>query len=154
MNFSIQSHLRPFAIATNITQASHCKLDHALLAFGALYYAFDNLRDEGDEPIKVAVMTSLEKRWAKCDQEPFILAVLLNPEIKSSLISARSTFGMANAVYMLCIRLWTRFFGSIPSHGLQQQLQDWFSFHGQFQDARIWVDTCKRDANGNASSFP
>jgi hypothetical protein len=72
--------LEPLAIAANITQAPHTHLDHVLLTLGNLYRIYSNL--EFDVEVRTAILASLEKRWAKADQEVFILAVFLNPYIR------------------------------------------------------------------------
>jgi hypothetical protein len=66
--------LEPLAIATNITQAPHTRLDHVLLTLGNLYRIYSTL--EFDDEVCTAILASLEKWRAKADQGVFILAVL------------------------------------------------------------------------------
>ena len=76
----IQKILEPLAIAANVAQASHTRLDHVLLMLGNLVRIFSqNL--EFDEDLRLGVLASLEKRWKKADQDVFITAMFLNPFI-------------------------------------------------------------------------
>lgn len=45
------------------------------------------MHDKEDESVRRCVKASLEKRWAKTDQEAFILAVFFNPYIRDRLFS-------------------------------------------------------------------
>jgi hypothetical protein len=82
----IQKILEPLAIAANIAQASHTRLDHVLLMLGNLTRIFtQNL--EFDEDLRLGIIKSLEKRWKKADQDVFIAAVFLNPFIRASLFN-------------------------------------------------------------------
>ncbi len=58
--------------------------DHVLLTFANLYRIFDGLGPE-DEGAASAVKESLEKRWAKTDQDAFILCTFFNPYIRDRL---------------------------------------------------------------------
>lgn len=82
----IQRFLEPLAIAANVAQASHTRLDHVLLVLGNLVRIFTQ-NIEFEEDIRQGVIRSLEKRWKKADQDVFIAAVFLNPFIRASLFS-------------------------------------------------------------------
>jgi len=76
----IQKILEPLAITANVAQALHTHLDHVLLMLGNLARIFSqNL--EFDKDLHLGILTSLEKRWKKADQDVFIMAVFLNPFI-------------------------------------------------------------------------
>ena len=61
-------------------QAAHTHLDHVLLTLGNLFHIYSN--PALDPQIWAAILGSLEKHWAKGDQDVFILAVFLNPYIQ------------------------------------------------------------------------
>lgn len=50
-----------------------------LITFGFLYWHFDQLKEEQDATVRIAVLESLERRWLNSDQDIFIAAVILNP---------------------------------------------------------------------------
>nr|GAT59230.1 predicted protein [Mycena chlorophos] len=75
----MKTHLQPLALAANITQAAFCRLDEVLFTFGHLYREFDRLNQRADRHIREAVLASIERRWAKCDQDVFIVTAILNP---------------------------------------------------------------------------
>ncbi|CDO73980.1 hypothetical protein BN946_scf185043.g29 [Trametes cinnabarina] len=59
-------HLEPFAIAANVAQAAHCRLDQVLLIFGFLYHQFSHLpSDLNDDVASSAVLKSLENCWSR-----------------------------------------------------------------------------------------
>ncbi|KAF8808753.1 hypothetical protein BYT27DRAFT_7255217 [Phlegmacium glaucopus] len=82
----IQKMLEPLAIAANVTQVSHSRLDHVLLMLGNLVCIYTNCV-EFDEDLCTGVIKSLEKRWKKADQDIFIATVFLNPFIQGSLFN-------------------------------------------------------------------
>jgi hypothetical protein len=73
----IKQHLELLAIASNITQASFCRLDTGLLTFGFLMMQYRNMTDEEDLDAANAIMESLERRWAVADQQIFIASIIL-----------------------------------------------------------------------------
>ncbi|KII86202.1 hypothetical protein PLICRDRAFT_114784 [Plicaturopsis crispa FD-325 SS-3] len=68
----IEKHLTPLGIATNVAQASSTRLDHVLLMLANLYRIYGK-PDMGTEA-RTTMHASLEKRWAQCDRDIFILA--------------------------------------------------------------------------------
>ena len=75
----MQIHLEPLARAQNVMQATDTRMDHVLLILGQLYFNYKHPNIEGVVHEKIHL--SLEMRWQKCDQEVFIMAVVLNPYI-------------------------------------------------------------------------
>lgn len=82
LHFRIKHHLAPLAIAANITQSSHCRLDEVLLTFASLAMEYNKLTDPIDWDVKEALLNSIERRWEKSDQDVFVAAVILNPYLK------------------------------------------------------------------------
>ncbi|KAI0762362.1 hypothetical protein C8Q74DRAFT_1206355, partial [Fomes fomentarius] len=78
----IKMHLKPLAIAANISQSSSHRPDQVVITFTFLFKYFKGLTPPEDLPIRTAVTKSLEKRWSKADQDVFIAAVILNPYLK------------------------------------------------------------------------
>jgi hypothetical protein len=69
-------------------------LDQILLTFGslAIYYRDIKTTDSANILGATAILESIEKRWAKADQDVFIAAVLLNPFVKASPFSPQVPF--------------------------------------------------------------
>ena len=67
---------------TNIYQAAHTRPEHVVILFGFLCFRYSKLMDNLDAPVRMAVLESAERRWANCDQEVFITAVIANPFYK------------------------------------------------------------------------
>ncbi|KAJ7747620.1 ribonuclease H-like domain-containing protein [Mycena maculata] len=78
----IATHIEPLVIASNILQAPTCRLDTVLLCLSNLYRIFGNL-PPADATVTKTVQASLERRWAKTDQELMILGIFFNPYIRS-----------------------------------------------------------------------
>ena len=80
----MKKHLEPLALAACIMQTAHCCLNQVLLIFGLLYAEYQQLINEGDDSAGLmATLNSIESRWAKCDQDIFIAAIILNPIYKT-----------------------------------------------------------------------
>jgi hypothetical protein len=75
----IQGILKPLVITANITQAAHTQLNHVLLMLDNLFCIY--LHPSLESQIKELITGSLEKHWAKADQNVFILAIFFNPYI-------------------------------------------------------------------------
>lgn len=138
--------LKPFAIVTNITQAAHCRLDQVVVTLGYLYFEFLKLRGPfgptipptENTTICTVFLSSLNKRWRKADQLPFIGALIPNPRDKTSLFSVISGYSLQSNVYMLFCTLWSHFFGNSARDGLYQSLLEWLTVTGQFKYAKTW----------------
>ncbi|KAH9955968.1 hypothetical protein BGW80DRAFT_1257947 [Lactifluus volemus] len=101
-------HLEPLAIAANITQASNTRLYHVLTTLANLHCIYSNLNLEEDSDVRNQVLTSLEKRWAAADQDPFIAAVVLNPFLRGDFLGrhiALTPIGLCNMLKRLHSRV-------------------------------------------------
>ncbi|KAJ7135463.1 ribonuclease H-like domain-containing protein [Mycena crocata] len=78
----VANHLEPLAIASNILQSPHCRLDTVLLTLANLFRMFNNLA-VSDVIVKRALHASLEQRWGKTDQQLMILGVFFNPYLRA-----------------------------------------------------------------------
>jgi len=86
----ISTHLHPLTVAANITQASHTCLDHVLITLGLLYKSFAALNDNIDPLTCETIHCSLEKQWAKADQDAFILTLFHHKTYMGTSLSQRS----------------------------------------------------------------
>ena len=88
--YRLKTHLEPLARAANVAQAAFCRLDQILLTFGSLfiYYREIKAKDPANDLGCTAILNSIEKRWAKSDQDIFIAAIILNPFVKTAAFSA------------------------------------------------------------------
>ena len=89
------------AEAANIIQAAFCRLDTVLLTFGYLIVSYKAMKDPDDLPGVQAIIKSIEKRWAKADQEIFIAAMILNPFYRREPLAATPMFNNAGITALL-----------------------------------------------------
>ncbi|KIY49894.1 hypothetical protein FISHEDRAFT_31177, partial [Fistulina hepatica ATCC 64428] len=153
----IKMFLEPLALAANITQAGHCRLDSVLLTFGYLMMVYTKraeFHDRDPHALQV-ILASIERRWAKSDQDVFIAAVLLNPFIRASpFASIPERFGLAN-VYLLLVHLFERFFMTPAPSVLLTEVQDYFAESGQFSALQPMIHSQEAlCANENVSPDP
>jgi hypothetical protein len=78
---------------------------------------------------------SLEKRWAKADQEVFILAVFLNPYIRRRCFS-RSALTEAD-LYNMAARVFERLFGKKAGIDFLKAFTDYSKGLAEFSDERM-----------------
>lgn len=99
LHFSVKRYLEPLAIATNVTQAASTRPDHVLLTFANLrrLYGVEDI----DADVSVCILGSIEKRWATCDQNVFILAVFLKPFIRDALFGSHQAVSRSGILSML-----------------------------------------------------
>jgi hypothetical protein len=108
-------HLAPLTIAAHITQASSTRLDHVLLCLSNLYHIYSNM-DAPNQEVGKGLCASIEKRWAACDQDIFILAVFLNPYIHADLFNKSHLDLNPASIISLVIRVWSRLFQQSPEN--------------------------------------
>ncbi len=99
-------------------QTNDCRLDQVVLTFARLYRFFDAEKEPEDAPLRDAVLKSLEKRWAKADQDVFIAATICNPFSMAGPFVLDENYFSYSAVGRLMKRLWTRFFPGEDPHTL------------------------------------
>ncbi|QRW17960.1 hAT family dimerization protein [Rhizoctonia solani] len=130
----LKLYLEPLAIAANVSQAATTRLDHILVELGRLYYTFSNL---GFNPkIRECVLESLERRWGKADQDPFILAVFLNPFIRARLFSRKNTSLNRSALYGIVKRVFRRVFCKENDLELYKAFLDYYNSRNEFHPDR------------------
>lgn len=147
----MKKHLEPLALAACITQTAHCRLDQVLLVFGLLYTEYQQLINEGDDSAGIkAILDSIESRWAKCDQEVFIAAVILNPIYKTAPFANLPILNLAGIYALLC-RLWKQFYGTTPPATLWTELKDYIDNRGAYENLADWASEVRREAETNVN---
>jgi hypothetical protein len=126
-------------IAANITQAAHTRLDHVLLTLGNLFRIYSH--PALDTQIRDCIHNSLEKRWAKADQDVFILAVFFNPYIRQRPFN-RSALTHAH-IYDIASRVFTRIFSKDPDLDFLKAFEDYFESREEFSPQRMQLDMMK-----------
>ena len=128
------------AIAANVTQAAHTRLDHVLLTLGNLFYIYSD--PTLDSQIWAGIQGSLEKRWAKADQDVFILAIFLNPYIRRQPFSCVA-LTHAN-IYEIAARLLTCIFDQQPDLEFLKAFKDYMNDTGDFSSQIMGLDMMKK----------
>ena len=107
-------------------------MDEVLLTFGSLFMQYQTMDDDKD--VQDAILSSLEKRWAKADQEVFIAAVLVNPLFRVSPFR-RLDFLNRSGIRALFTRLWKRFYPSeTPSFEFATHIINFIDGNGFFSE--------------------
>ncbi|KAF4622376.1 hypothetical protein D9613_009287 [Agrocybe pediades] len=145
----IKHHLTPLAIAANVTQAAHCRLDDVVMTFGNLVMEFQKLTDYIDAPVREALIGSIERRWNKSDQDVFIAAVILNPFLQTAPFNPDPLMVSVGAVYSLFERLWMRFFetDTVPDT-LYTDTRDYLNGEGFFLNMAKSIKVFRNRAAG------
>ncbi|KDN35540.1 hypothetical protein RSAG8_11497, partial [Rhizoctonia solani AG-8 WAC10335] len=126
----LKLYLEPLAIAANVAQAPTTRLDHILIELGHLYRIF---RLYAPNPaVRQCVLDSLERRWGKCDQDPFILAVFLNPFIRARLFNPNNTSLNRSALYGIVKRVFRRIFRRDTGIDLYEAFIDYYACRNEF----------------------
>lgn len=143
----IKRHLEPLAIAANVTQAAFCRMDQVLLTFGHLVMTYKKLTDRSDFLPCNTIIRSIEKRWAKTDQEVFIAAVILNPVFRTKPFTDLP-FLTLGGIHVMLQRLWTRFYPNCPiPDELSDQVSDYFDGSGIFVNMEALIEIESRKAH-------
>ncbi|KAF8147856.1 ribonuclease H-like domain-containing protein, partial [Crassisporium funariophilum] len=142
----IKHHLAPLAIAANVTQSSHCRLDDVLITFATLEMEYKKLTDPIECGVRDAVLASIERRWAKSDQDVFIAAIILNPFLKLAPLKRDPRLISMGSIMNLLSRLWTRFYSVPCPTELYEELRNYIGNHEVYQELPTVCSTLKATA--------
>ena len=137
-------------------------MDQILLTFGSLtmYYQDTKTQDAANIPGCTAILDSIEKRWAKADQDVFVAAVILNPFVKTSAFSAQLPFLTRAGVLSLMKRLYHRFFSPNETaeelaenmRRLLSNIEDYFSGRGICADMDSYATSIEDNSREHGES--
>ncbi|EJF62989.1 hypothetical protein DICSQDRAFT_15853, partial [Dichomitus squalens LYAD-421 SS1] len=105
----VTTHLKPLAIATNILQSSHARLDHVLFTLANLYHTYN--------------------------QDLFILAGFLNPYVRASCFNRKVLCGQD--IVNLAIRVFKRLFECDPEASFSDAVEAYMYRQGHYTDAAM-----------------
>jgi len=106
------------------------------------------MKDPEDLPGCQAIISSLEQRWSKADQEIFIAAVILNPIYQTSPFSLLPQFRTAEIISLMT-RLWQRFFQSAPPDDFALDLMEFLGKRGNYSSLDVICNVEKNRAEKN-----
>lgn len=145
-----------------MAQAAFCRLDQILLTFGSLSIHYTDLKakDPANIPGCMAILDSIEKQWAKADQDAFITVVILNPFVKTTTFSAEVHFLTCAGVLALMKCLYRCFFSTIETpeefeKNMQQlfsNMEDYFSGRGICADMTQYISAINDEAQHSGVS--
>jgi len=103
-----------------------------------------------DSTIGDAVLNSIDKRWKKVDQDVFILAVFLNPYVRTSCFAPESSYSSFNGIWALVVRVYRRVFNTAsneePGYEFSNAARDYFSWLGEFSESGMRLQDHRRQA--------
>jgi hypothetical protein len=139
---SIQEILEPLAIANNVTQATHTRIDHVTITLGNLYKTYN--KPQLEEPIRMKILGSLEKRWAAADQDVFILSVVFNPWIRTCAFNCEALTRMQ--LIFMADRVFKRLFEMEPDFRFMSQFTNYCDKAGAYSNEAMVLPMWKRKA--------
>jgi hypothetical protein len=127
-----------------MTQGSRGRLSSVAITLANLYRIYSQ-NDKMDKPVQKIILDSIAKRWAKTDQDSFILAVFLNPYIRHSLFQPTSGFATQAGIQNLVERMWNRFFPIEAGADLFKATTAYYKRTGIFSDDEMMLKTHKKN---------
>ena len=129
----MERHLGPLAIAANLLQAAHCRLDTVILTFGYLTIKYQAMDAPEDLVGCTAILKSLEKRWLAADQDVFIAAVIVNPLYRTTPFAPHPRFTNAR-IKILLASLYSRFFKMPAPDMFYMELHEFLTESGRYRE--------------------
>jgi hypothetical protein len=127
-------------IAASITQSAHTRLDHVLLILGNLFCIYSD--HKLDPQSHISILGSLETRWAKADQDVFILAVFLNPYIHQQ---AFNHMALTHAkLYDMAVQVLKRIFSETANLDFLTAFKSYYEGSGDFSDEDMGLKLMKQ----------
>ena len=131
--YRLQKHLEPLAIAANVVQADNARLDTVLMTLGSLYGTLSQ-SSLFDGPVREQLTKSLEKRWAQADREVFILAVVLNPYLRTAYFNRRNPGLTEGALWNMLKHVCQYMMGKEPTFTLIEVFTNYLHCIGWYSD--------------------
>lgn len=110
------------------------------------------MTDPEDLPGCKAIIDSIERRWAKADQEIFIAAVILNPFYQTTPFSLIPQFRTAEIVSLMT-RLWKRLLRTDPPQSFALDLMEFLRKRGNYSSLEIICNIEKNRAEQNVCYY-
>ena len=124
-------------------------LDHVLLTLGNLFRIYSDPRL--DLQIQKTILGSLEKHWAKADQDVFILAVFLNPYIQWQPLSLTA---LTNAgICEVAAWVFTHIFNKDPDLNFLKAFEGYFNNQAEFSNETMALDMMKQLYDDQVHNF-
>jgi hypothetical protein len=137
----VKIYLEPFTIATLVLQGPDAKLPVVPLTLGNLYHIFSSPDVEAN--VRDTVHGSLEKRWAKADQDVFIAALLMHPYIRGHCLASGSSFLTPAGLYGILKQVYERVMRRPAELELHQAFRDYMAWEKEFAQAEMMLDDMK-----------
>lgn len=134
-SYRVKSHLEPFAIAANVTQGDSARLDVVLLTLANLFWIFS--QPSVDPAVRIQVHLSLEKRWKKCDQRVFLLAVVLNPYLRTTCFHQNSPYRTMGKLWCMIRKVYKDMFSSEPNLEFRRTFAQYLDRTGDWSDMEM-----------------
>jgi hypothetical protein len=141
----MHTHLEPLAIATHVTQGASTRLDQILLTLVNLFRIYGSM-DDLESDVRDGIQASLDKRWAKADQDVFILTVFLNPYIRAGLFNTSISLFTLAGIYRIMRRVWVHFFREEPQYKLHVACMDYYHGELEFADEAMHLEVLEKQA--------
>lgn len=118
-----------------------------LITLGNLYRHFSDPLLTIEAALRSAVLNSLEKRWGKADQDAFLLALVLNPYIRTKIFHPTNPLRTMAALWAIVRRCCDRFWdGLVPDHEFRRAFSDYLTGVGEWSDIGLCLDELKKGA--------
>ncbi|KZT19628.1 hypothetical protein NEOLEDRAFT_1151838 [Neolentinus lepideus HHB14362 ss-1] len=138
----MKRHLEPLAIATNIFQSDTAQMDSVPLVLGYLWFLFDS------EDIELSVHSHmhacLKARWAKVEQDCFIVAMVLNPYVRNKPFKSTNPALSPMALYNMAEKLYSRVFREPPGWEFWKAWMDYLAGHEEFSPEWMQLDKIRQ----------
>jgi len=142
------SILKHLAIAAHLSQAADLRLDNVFLTFGRLFTFFlsildnkDGDHDELEISIAQTLVTSLESRWAVMDQDPFLIAAVLNPFFGRHRLGINHKHWSGHSLYAVVERVYFRVCKEEKSSAVKAKLGlEWEAYWYREGDDKRFTD--------------
>jgi hypothetical protein len=136
--YRVCGHLHPLAVAANVTQGSRGALYSVALTLAGLYRDY-KLNRSLPADVRDCLLSSIEKRWAKTDQDSFLAAVILNPYLRLQPFKPGCRYSAPAGVYELMTRLWKRFFPMEYDNEFWNVVIDYCACRGTFSKKAMYL---------------
>ena len=135
-------------MAINITQADDTRLDTVLITLGKLFQIFSDPLRPLREDVRNVVLTRLEARWGNLgsDREIFILALVLNPYVRTSCFQQSNRNLTEGALLDMFERVFKRVMQRDPDSELMIAFGDYIARVGRWSDNTMRLSMWREQA--------
>ena len=132
-------------------QSDSARLDTVLLVLGKLRLIFSDATNCPDPTVRERIIGSLERRWKAAQQDVFIMAIFLNPYLRSRCFNQRNPALTFQGLWAMYKRIYTQMMQAEPDQWVLNAFSEYYHRQCHFTDEAMILEEHHKLASNTVS---